>query len=105
MQTRGEVEALSIGPDLNRGTVLVLRRSRAGTPAQAAAPTTGADELATEPQADDEPFATPAGTAVEEVAGPLLGGAAVDHHSLSDDDRPLEDAANDDGRAYGQAVA
>lgn len=105
VQTREEIEALSIGPDLNRGSVFVLRRSRTSTPAQVGEPATGTDLPVMEPQEGDEPpFATTA-TLVAGGEGAPPAGSAEDDHSVPDEDRLLEDDRDDEAGTYGRAVA
>jgi len=104
VQTRDEIEALSIGPDLNRGTVVIVRRRAAASAPTAEQPGAGAipsgAEVPGREQSDDDeaPFAV-----VEQA--PVDGEQRSDAPETYATDQGDEDATEAGLGAYGQAVA
>lgn len=133
LQTRDEIEALSIGPDLNRGTVVVVRRPRPAAPLrtaeEATADASADDSQATSVEADamgatgQEPvridaqqettaaYGAPTGLVTDASAEPVVSAPSGTYAGLAepgDDDLTgdPDDLPVDDGvDAYRRAVA
>ncbi|QGF22384.1 single-stranded DNA-binding protein [Raineyella fluvialis] len=110
VQTRDVVEALSIGPDLNRGTVVVIRRSRnaESRPVTESAPV-AADGVEHDPQDLDSGY--PGGSAFEAAAlegspfervSPEEAGADLSYEGRATE---VEEASPGGSDAYQEAVA